>query len=111
MLSSMVTVVRSSWVGASRHRSIAFIQPPIAVPVHESSRSGETTAKVDLMDAPRIFHRKRASGLMSPSSVTWASDRHLGQSRRSLNTCHTVATGASMVMETPVAYLSWPRTR
>ncbi len=69
MLSSMVTVVRPSPVDASRHRSTAFIQP-IATPVHAISRSAATTAKVDLMDAPRIFHRKGASGSMGPSLVT-----------------------------------------
>jgi len=52
MVSSMVTVVRPSPVGASRNRSIALIQP-IATPVQASSRSGAMTAKVALMHAPR----------------------------------------------------------
>jgi hypothetical protein len=45
MVSSTVTVIRSSPVVANRQRSIAFIQP-IATPVQASSRSGATTAKV-----------------------------------------------------------------
>src|SRR6478735_8039279 len=85
-----------SGVGDSRTcRCTAFA--PEDTPVQVISRPGSTTAKRDrILDLP-LDHTKRVSTAVGASiSTSWMPGAHVGHAAGSLNSCHTVATGASM---------------